>query len=237
MNFIEKISKKESDELVHLQFQKFSKGEFRNRAGIIAKNIKGKYTISTSPEFGNELVRIVAEKLGEEKTVVKGAIVSTVDLTGKLNFKDKKQFQGVKRYIIEDEMSGEEIISLLDEFPKAFFGLSFNVKKDDTSLKIKPKAPKSGKPPNKGEEKPKVNFCKIITLDEKLGKGFVFEKPDYKKAEITHTFLIDEIKIPEELKEEKDFALIREKSLRKGKIIRDAVIDEQKIRNEFEFEA
>ena len=237
MNFIEKISKGETDELVHLQFQKFSRGEFKNKAQINAKNSKGKYTISTSPEFGNELVRTVAEKTGDEKNKVTGAIISTADLTGKLNFKDKKQFQGVKKYIIEDEMSGNEIIKLLDEFPKAFFGISFSCQKDETSLKIKPKAPKSGKPSTKGENSVKADFCKIITKDEKIGKGFVFEKPDYKNAEITHTFSINEIKIPEELKKEEDFAIVREKSLRKGKIIREGMIDGEKIKKEIEFEA
>jgi hypothetical protein len=236
MNFIEKISKGERDELVHLQFQKFSRGEFKNRAVLVAKNTGGKYTISTSPEFGNELVRIVAEKLGEQKTIVKGAIVSTADLTEKIKFQEKKQFQGVKRYILEDEMSGKEIISLLNEFPKAFFGLSFSCSEDETVLKIKPKAPKSGKPSTKGEDVIKADFCRITTKDKKIGESFVFENPDYKKAEIKHTFIIEEIIIPEEIKGE-DFAVIREKSLRKGKIIREGLIDGEKFIKELTLEA
>ena len=123
MNFIKKIFDKEVDDSVHLQFQKFSKGEFINRAIIKARKSKNKFTIVTSFEFANEMVRVVAEKLGEEKTNIKGAIVSTNDLTGKIDFKEKKQFQGVKRYLIDKEMSGKEIIELLDEFQKAFFAL------------------------------------------------------------------------------------------------------------------
>jgi hypothetical protein len=235
MNFIEKIFLKKSDRMVHLQFQKFSKGIFDKRAVISAKKSGKKYTVSTSHEFANELVREVAEKLGSEKTVVTGAIVSTADLTGKLDFKEKKQFQGVKRYVIEKEMSGEEILSLADEFPKAFFGLSFSV--GDTTLKVKPKAPKSGKPGSKGEDMPKADFCKIVTTDEKIGKGFVFEKEEFKKADIFHTFVIESIEIPEELKSSNDFALIREESKRKGKIRRKAIIDGEEIKKEFDFEA
>ena len=41
----------------------------------------------------------MAEKLGQEKTTVKGAIVSTSDLKEELQPKDVKQFQGVKRYL------------------------------------------------------------------------------------------------------------------------------------------
>lgn len=231
MNFIKKIFDKEVDNSVHLQFQKFSKGEFINRAIIKARKSKNKFTIVTSFEFANEMVRVVAEKLGEEKTNIKGAIVSTNDLTGKIDFKEKKQFQGVKRYLIDKEMSGKEIIELLDEFQKAFFALSFEA--GETILKIKPKAPKSSKPKNKGE-KPKPDFCRLITTDQDLGKSFVFEAPNFKKAEIIHNFIIEDLIFPEG---EKDYSKIREMAKRKGKIIRDAVIDEKEMRSEIEFVA
>ena len=204
MNFIKKILDGEKEESVHLQFQKFSKGEFRDRALIRVKKTKDKFTIYTSAEFANELVKNTATKLGDEKTLVKGAIVSTSDLTEELSFKEKKQFQGVKRYIIENEMSGTEILKLLEKFPKAFFALTFNV--GETKLKIKPKAPKSGKPGSKKEEKPTINFCKLITTDKKIGESFVFEKSEFKEAIITHTFFIEEIIIP---KGETDYSKIR----------------------------
>jgi hypothetical protein len=234
MNFIKKIVDKKIDESVHLQFQKFSRGEFPNKAIIEAKNSNGKYTIKTSAEFANELVRIMAEKLGGEKTKVTGAVVSTNDLTGILDFKDKKQFQGVKRYLIDKEMTGDEIINLLDKFPKTFFALSFNVGND--VLKIKPKAPKSGKP-GKGDEEIRADFCSLKTTDKNIARSFIFEKPDFKTAEVNHKLIIEEIVIPEELKKEKDFAVVREKSLRKGKIMRKAVIDGEEMKSETEFEA
>jgi hypothetical protein len=124
MNFIKKVADKNFDSQVHLQFQKFSKGIFPNRAVIEAKNSNGKYTIKTSAEFANELVRICAEKLGSEKAKITGAIVSTSDLKNELEFKEIKQFQGVKRYMVDSEMSGEEILALLDKFPKTFFALT-----------------------------------------------------------------------------------------------------------------
>ena len=234
MNFIRKIKDKNFDELVHLQFQKFSKGEFQNRAIVEVKKSKDKYTIKTSAEFANELVRMISEKLGEEKTKVTGAIVSTSDLKEELDFKEIKQFQGVKRYLIDTEMSGNELINLLDKFPKNFFALSFS--SGDDILKIKPKAPKSGKP-GKGDEKPKADFCSLKTTDSNIVKSFVFEKEDFKKAEISHTFFIERIEIPDELKDSKDFALIREKSKRVGRILRKGEIDGQEIKNEMEFSA
>jgi hypothetical protein len=132
MNFIKKVQDKNFDESVHLQFQKFSKGDFRNRAIIHAKFTGGKYTINASSEFANELVKDVAEKLGSTKTKVTGAIVSTQNLKEKPEFKlllensEVKQFQGVKRFLIDKEMSGKEILAFLGKNPKAFFALSFN---------------------------------------------------------------------------------------------------------------
>jgi len=257
MNFIKKIAEEKVDDAVHLQFQKFSRGEFKDRALINAKNSKGNYTIKTSSEFANELVRILAEKLGDKKTKVTGAIISTQDLKNELKFIEIKQFQGVKKYLIDSEMSGSEIINLINKFPKNFFALSFDV--DENSLKIKAKAPKSTKTKNK-EAPAKPDFCKLKTNDKKIAESFVFEKPDFKDAEIRHTFFIDEIIPPnaQDLEnlgttkskvvpthrqpkdfvgEEKNFAKIRELAKRKGKIIRDAIIDGKNIKKEIDFVA
>lgn len=234
MNFIKKIFDNKIDNSVHLQFQKFSRGEFKDRALIEAKKSKLGYTIKTSAEFANELVKIMAKKLGERKTQVIGAIISTSNLKDELKFKEIKQFQGVKKYLIDNEMSGKEILGLLEKFPKTFFALSFSA--DDDLLKIKPKAPKSGKP-GKEKEEIKVDFCSLKTSDSEIGKSFVFEKSDFVKALIKHIFLIEKIEIPEELKNSKDFAMIREKSKRIGKIIRIANIDEKEERREMKFEA
>jgi hypothetical protein len=68
MNFIKKVKDNLFDESVHLQFQKFSRGEFKDRAVILAKNSKGNYSISTTPEFASDLIRIGAEN-SEIKTL------------------------------------------------------------------------------------------------------------------------------------------------------------------------
>lgn len=231
MNFIKKIAEKNFDNSVHLQFQKFSRGVFKNRAILKVKKSKDKYTVNSSPEFSNEMVRMMAGKIDSGKVMVTGAIVSTLDLTGKIEFKEKKQFQGVKRYVIEKEMTKNEILSIMNESPKSFYGLSFVVN-ENNSLKIKPKAPKSGKP-GKGDEEPKADFCKLITNDSSIGKGFVFENENFKEAEIKHDFVIEKIVMPET--NEKDFAVIRELAKREGKIVRYSNIDGVKSAKEYPF--
>lgn len=234
MNFVKNILDGKTGEKEHLQFMKFSKGEFRDRAVIHAKQSAKKISVKTTSEFGNELVLDCAKKLGNEKVKVVGAIVTTANLDGELEFKEKKQFQGVKKYLIDAEMNGNEIVKLLDKLPKAFFGLSFQGK--DFNLKIKAKAPKSGKPSTKGEEAPVPDFCKLDTEDIAFGRSFVFEKPDFKEADVKHTFFVEQIVVPDFLKNEKDFAVVREKSLRKGKIIREATIDGIVMKKEINFE-
>ena len=240
MNFIKKVFDKAVDNDVHLQFQKFSRGEFKNRAIFKVKRVKDKYTITTTAEFANELVKMMAEKLGNEKTKVTGGIISTVNLKEIPRYQNflanatVKQFQGVKNYSISVDISGKEIIEIIDAFPKAFFALSLSV--GNSILKIKAKAPKSAKPKNK-DEAPNPDFCKLITTDEKLAKEFIFENVDFKDAQIAHDYYIEEIVVPNEIKNEKDFAIVREKSLRKGRIVRRAVIDGKTSTTEVQFEA
>ena len=236
--FIKKIFEGKTDDLVHLQFQKFSRGEFKHRAMIIAKAGK-EFRINTTPEFANEFVRYLAEMLGSGSTNVQGIVVSTRNLTGELDFQDKKQFMGVKQYVINKSMTGNQILDLCNKLPNSFIGLSFKV--GETELNIKPKAPKSAKPSTKGESSPKVNFCKLKTNDNKLINSLIFdsEAKGFKQIEISHDFIINEIFVSDKLKKEAgdDFAKIKEMALKKGKIIRRLNIDGKEIVKEKEFES
>ncbi len=241
--FIKKIfdGKLENEESVHLQFQKFSRGNFKNRAIVIAKHNSNKFSISTTFEYANEFVRALAEKLGNNKSHITGIIISTRNFNGELDYQSKKQFMGVNQYIINKEMSGNDILDLCNKFPTSFIGLSFNT--NNSTLKIKQKAPKSAKPSSKGEETLKVDFCKLKTLDKEIVDGLIFDKEiaGFKEIEIKHDFIIDEIIVPSEneLKDKgidkNDFAKIRELAVRKGKIIRKIKVDGKEIIKEKEF--
>jgi hypothetical protein len=228
--FIKKIFDGEIDEFVRRQFQKFGKGKYEDRALLKLKKVKDRFNISAGSEYANEFVRHMGDLLGEERTNVRGVIISTRNLEEELEFKDKKQFMGIKKYIIEKEMSGNEIKTLCDKFLKPFISLSFKVK--DGELKIKEKPPKSGKPGGKGQKKPKPDFCKLKTNNLEIVKNLVFEIDNFKEVEINHTFLIEEIIIP---KDEKDPIRMRELAKRKGKIIRKLFIDGKERIEEKEF--
>ena len=241
-SFIKKIfENKESDELVHSQFTKFSKGEFPDRAMIRAKNSKGNYTISTTSEYAKEIIISIAEKLADKPTQVTGAIISALDLEG-FEYDKKKMAIGVRKYMIYNkEMTGNEIIEFCNKIEKAFFGLSFST--ENTILAIKPKSPKSTKGAGnqkKEDAKAKINFIKIKTTDKDLIKTlFLDDELEFKKIEIKHNFIIDNIIIPESemgsSKEEIDFAKIRELAKRKGKIIRRVEVDGKEVVKEADF--
>ncbi len=237
--FIKKIFNGKNDEWTHVQFQKFSRGVFNDKAMIKFKDSGGKFTIDTTAEYARELVRIMGEKLGNNKTHVTGALISALNLEG-IKYEEKKMAMGVRKYMINREMSGKELVEICDGALKVFIGLSFNVGEDE--LKIKDKSPKSAKGAGSSKKEDanlKIDFCKLKTKDKSLFDGLIFDNEAIgaKKVEIKHDFIINEIIIPDELKNEKDFAVIREKSLRKGKIIRYLNVDEKQFKKEVDFEA
>jgi hypothetical protein len=238
-SFIKKIFDGKNDEFVHLQFQKFSRGEFTDRAMVKVKESSGKFTIDTTAEYARELVRAMAEKLGNGKTHVTGALISALDLDG-FKYESKTSAIGVRKYRIDREMTGNEIIEICDKVIKAFIGLSFNVGEDE--LKVKDKSPKSAKGASGAKKEDadlKIDFCKLKTTDRNLVDGLIFdpEAKGIKKLFVKHNFIITDIVVPAELKAEKDFAKVREGALRKGKIIRELDIDGKKVKKEIEFAA
>lgn len=229
--FIKKLCSGKTDELAHLQFEKYSRGIFKNKAIVIGKSSKGTYSFATTSEYASEFVRACAEELGQNKTKVEGVIISTKELPSNIKYGDISQFMGVKKYSISGEMSGNEIVSICDAVPRAFIALSFST--DKSELKVKPKAPKSAKPGTDSDDV-KVDFCKLKTTNAEFAKKLFFDISEFKKAEARHEFNILDIEVP---KDEKDPVKMRERAIRKGKIIRKIVVDDKEIVKDYSFVA
>jgi hypothetical protein len=222
------------DEEVHSAFLKFGKGEYSGKYLIEAKKQKDKYHIKTSAEFANFLVKKCLE--GQGKVAISGIIVTTINIGNddELGFEVKKRgnFQGIKKLQIETEVEAEKILKLMEKYPRVFFALSF--KTNSCELKIKPKAPKSGKP-GKDSEEVKVDFCSLKTTDVSLVKELLFDIENFNDLRVEHVLKIRDIIYPKD--PSLNPAEVREKSKRKGVIVRKVVVDGREKISEANFEA
>jgi len=218
--FTETICNGESDALAHLQFEKYGRGTFAQKAVAYCKVSSRKYTINTTSEYARDFIRMLAMEIGSSMTAVEGVIISTKPLPSSINCESISQFMGVKKYSIKGQFTGHQIVSICDSVPRAFVALSF--KTPSSELTIKQKTPKSAKPGNDSADKPKVDFCKLKTTNEDIAKNLFFGTHQFKRAEVTHTFVIEEIILPHD---EFNPVKMREQAKRKGKIIRKLTVD------------
>ncbi len=234
MNFIKKIFKEEIDEEVHQEFVRFSKGNFEERYLIEGKKQANQWKIKTSSEFANFFISECLKKVsGTVK--VKGIIIATYDLSENIDFEfELKKYMGIQKYVVNTEVEKDKLIELMEKHPKVFYALSF--KTPDCELKIKEKAPKSGKPSSKGDKKPKANFCTLKTKDKDIVRDLIFDVPDFKEVFISHEIQIEEIIYPDNMEQLKPEE-VRESCKRKGKIIRRLVVDGKNLKEEKEFVA
>ncbi len=234
MNFIRKIAEGKTDEWTKRQFVRYGKGAYEQKALLQITKGKSGNSISSSFEFAPDFAYSLAETI-KGKVHVTGGIITTQKLTDEdacVPFSGMKQFAGVKTYLIDTELTKEQIQSLFEKYFSAQILLSFKTEMGE--LKTKVKNPKSSKQSAAGEnaELPKVDFCSFKTKDMSIVDDYAFDMPkDFTKAFVMHTFDIEDLTIPKEY--EKDFALARLYAIRKGKLIREIHVGEKKIVKEY----
>ena len=211
------------DDRVHTSFLKFGRGEYKDKYLLEGKKQAKKWAIKAGAEYANILVRKCLEKVGESVEVT-GVIVSTLDLRDEINFEVSKvkNFQGVRKHVIDGEVEPEQIFALMEKYPKAFFALSF--KGDGFVLKIKPKAPADGKKSKKEGEGIVADFCSLKTDDKVLLAYLFFGIGDFAEVKVKHQISVTDIVYPSNMEELKPTE-VREMAKRKGVVIRTATVD------------
>jgi len=230
-NIFKKIAEGINDFEVHSEFIKFSKGTFENRYLIECKKQKKMFSLKTSAEFSNYLVRNCLKKINGEVSI-KGIIISTFPLNLDFPVEKIKKYMGIQQSVINTNVQASKILEIVEKYPRVFFGLSFSG--EDFTLKIKEKAPKSGKPSSKGEDAPRADFCYLKTKDYSIVEDLLFDCKHSDEVRISHTIKIEDIILP---KDEKDPVQIRELARRKGKIIRKINFDNQEAVKEYKLDA
>lgn len=220
---------KYNEEEVHNEFIKFSRGEFKAKYLIDAKKKKDGWAIKTGPEFVNAIVKLCLDK-APEKIKVTGVIVSTMKVEA--NFiQGIKQFMGIKQHKVDGEIGKKELLDMMQKNPRVFYALSFST--PSCELKVKAKAPKSAKP-STSEKEPTPEFLSLKTSDQDIVNELFFDNPNFQEIKIKHLLNIQEIVYPRDVKGMKPEE-VREKSKRKGIVVREAVADGQTKKSQAEF--
>ena len=234
MNFIKKLFENKTDESVHRQFERYSKGTFEDRALVEIDKRKNNLKIKTSFEFANEFVLFLASKIKDTAHVSGVIITNNKELKDKVKFEiaDVTQFAGIKKFQISTDISKDDLLDALKQFPNALFLLTFSTEYGE--LTTKQKSPKSPKPGS--DKEAKADFCTFKTEDINFYKEFLFDyNKDFSKAKIKHTLIIEELVIPKEYMNNP--ALARVNAKRKGKIKRIIDLDGKTFEKELKFEA
>lgn len=223
------------DEEVHTDFLRFGRGLYENKYMLEGKRQAKKWSVKASFEYANMLVRRCMEKVNG-KISVTGVIVSTLDLKDEIPFEVEKvsNFQGVRKNVIKTEVEGSQVLDLMNKYPKVFFALSFSG--DGFVLKIKPKAPTSGKPGKEDEDGPSIDFCSLKTEDKALVDELFFGVGDFTEVTVKHTINVTDIVYPSNMSELKP-AEIRAQAKRKGVLKRIVIKDGQESATETNFVA
>ena len=193
MTFIKKIFNKTIDEDVHKQFTRFSKGEFPNRAVMKITVSKNNFKLYMSYDLIKDITKIIAHNI--DKAEVAGKLI-----------------KGKKKTEIASPVSQEELKRMCEDNDFVLLDITT----PNFTLKCKKSLPKPGK-----ELNPK--FASAILPIEFLKECAFDINEKFKQALIAHTFLITDIIIPEEYKNNPEQARIHAK--RKGTITRIIDVD------------
>jgi len=228
-NFIKKLASGTIDEEVHQKFIRYGPGKFIKEAFIIkvmAKSVQ----IQCGVEYCSEMFGILSEQLDEDVDV-SGIVVSKKDIRS--DFEDLGiepiKITG-KKYTIKENLTPDRFKELVSKFKGLY--LLLVVKGAKFSLKSKKSVPKPGKPVEKF-------FTLKMPTDriELIKEEFLYDSDvdSFKLITINHTYLIEDIVVPDDFKD--DPSMARLKAIRKGKIFRHIDIDGKISEKEYNLEA
>ncbi|MAG60875.1 hypothetical protein CL619_03760 [archaeon] len=233
--FLELATESSTDPLVHGRFTKFSVGDFEREAILISQSKKN-CKLQTGYEYANDLAFLACQILGDNAQISGEAVLVAAKKDPKQDIDaagfEVKANRG-KKYTLTFDLTAKQLIESIKKLGVyAFLFSKFNC---DTSVKLKMKST----PPKPGSVKEK--FC-TLQVEPKLAAplldAFLFDVKErgFKKAEINHTFDIQDVVIPKEY--ENDYALARLHAKKKGKIKRKITLDGKEIlATELDFEA
>lgn len=227
-NFIKNIVDDNVTQKVHDRFTRYGKGDFEKDPFEVKKQ-SNNFRVYSGFEYINFLQWFVSKQF-EEKVEIKGPIASVDDLSPRLDelgidyeTKTRRGKKGDKFVIQKTKVTPEKYEEIVNEFFEDYIMIQSKTSKGylKTDKTTTPK-------PNKSSER----FVKI-KLDndfyESFKNDYLFDldETDWKKADIHHTYDINEVHFDEDLIQEDPYQA-RMEAKRAGKIIRKIILDDEK---------
>lgn len=218
MNFLKEIFYgDQNQEYIHQKFVKYGKGEFEGPA-ITVKKTGNSINVNGSYDYSNILGWIIA-KNSSQNLKISGSIISknltevSLEGYGIKPVKSKKK-SGIFTFDIKGVFSSGSIKNLYEDLKDS--AILFDISSEKGNLKTKKKIPNPG-------AKMDRRFCSASLNSSALNEianEIIFDDGvgEFKEIKMSHRYLINELLIPEEYKN--DPATARVKAKRKGIIKR-----------------
>lgn len=235
MNLIKEIIQGNPDEeYIHRRFIRYGRGEFQGPM-IKIKNEGDILKISSSEEYVNSLGWIMTKDSSKEFSV-SGSIISKEDISGYLrensiNVSKSAKKKGVYTLPVKGFIPAETLSKIYSEFPSQHIFLDLKPAEGKEGLKTKKKPPK----PGSGADQKFCSAALDLSSLKTVMDEFCFDSNtgNFKEIEVSHKYVIKDIIIPEEYRE--DYSMARIHSKRKGVIERSLTIDGKKTESVHDF--
>ncbi|RLI93262.1 MAG: hypothetical protein DRO89_00405 [Candidatus Altiarchaeales archaeon] len=235
MHFIREIFRGNQDrEYIHRKFVRYGRGEFEGPV-IRIRNSGNRLKINASDDYVNILGEILA-KNSSKALNVSGNIISRDNIESLLSelgipIEKATGKKGLFTLNLKGTIPAENLSRLYSELKGSHIFLDLTSSDKNSHLKTKKRLPRLGSEPDQ-------NFCSAIfdtSLTDAIMNEICFDidVKDFEEIKISHRYIIKELLIPEEYRE--NLALARIYSKRKGIIKRFVEIDGRKTEIEHEF--
>ena len=226
LNFIKSIINKQVDDFCHKKFIRYSLGEFEKEPFEVKKGKKN-FSVKAGPEYYDVLQQFFLQQINDD-IIIDGKIIAQRDVStdlARFGIKPVKITGNGKKALINGTFNHEELTNIFEKLNDTFLLIDLVVGKN--TLKMKKSFPRG---------KLVSGFCKAkfdLLLFDRFKEEFLWDVSDFIKASITHTYLIEDIQVSNELMKQ-DPARARKEAKRKGKLIRQLDIDGEVSKEEFE---
>lgn len=216
MNFIKEIFRGDpGQDYIHQKFIRYGRGEFAGPLIHLKKSNKIK--VNGSGEYVTILGELILKNSGGD-VKVSGSIFSREEIKSEVIFNSKK-----KKGFFSSELKGVYAVDELLPLYEGFIGGYFLLDLESAGFKLKTKK----KPPKPGSKMDGKFFT--ATLDNSLLNAVMDEicfdsgNKDFREIEISHTYRITELVVPEEYRNDAIKARLLAK--RKGSVKRGVSVD------------